>query len=212
MQSEMVAFSCFYTYLSLGMRRLIRLTESDLSRVVRYAVNTILNEASSIGNKPTEDEYYRAMSMIDNASNTDEYDYYQSIIDRYEHDDDLYWELEKLSNVQRSRGQRTDSEYLMTNGKIIRLNSHASANEIGLSKEDMLQNGNIRIIGGYNSDSIMMELSVKPTEAQLRYLWKIIPTCKGTIYADVNGKSYTFDRSKVGADFIIDRILSLLDN
>lgn len=208
----MVAFSCFYIYLSLGMRRLIRLTESDLSRVVRYAVNTILSEASSVGNKPTEDEYYRAMLMIDNASNTNEYDYYRSIIDRYEHDDDLYWELEKLSNVQRSRGQRTDSEYLMTNGKIIRLNSHASVNEVGMSKEEILQNGNIRIIGGYNSDSIMMELSVKPTEAQLRYLCKIIPTCKGTIYVDVNGKSYTFDRSKVGADFIMDRILSLLDN
>lgn len=212
MQSEMVAFSCFHTYLSLGMRRLIRLTESDLSKAVRYAVNTILNEASSIGSEPTEDEYYRAMSMIDNASNTDEYNYYRSIIDRYEHDDDLYWELEKLSNVQRSRGQRTDSEYLITNGKIIRLNSHASVNEIGLTKEEMLQNGNIRIIGGYNSDSIMIELSVKPTEAQLRYLWKIIPTCKGTIYVDMNGKSYTFDRSKVGADFIIDRILSSLDN
>ena len=163
---------------------------------------------------PTEVEYQKALAMIGNVANTKEYDYYKDIIDRYESGDDLYWKLKQLSaNQKNTYSWPQDSYWLMTNGKIVGLYAHGSVRDIdGLNMVKVLNMGNIRLVGQTGDDVINIELSKCPNNKQIRFLYKLIDSCQKDVYVDISKdgptvKSFDFDRTKVGADFIVDRII-----
>ena len=193
------------------MTTVIRLNENEICHIVENVVRVVLNENET---SPSKEDYKNAVANIDNARTVKEYDYYKNIINRYEENDNLYWKLNRLSSEQEKRGLHLDSDYLMTNGKIIHLHSHESVRDLGnedLSKRKMLDMGNIRLIGKAYHPVMMVELSRKPNEIQKRYLIRMFSTCTRDIYVDItkDGKtvnSVKFDKTKVGADFIIDSI------
>ena len=193
------------------MASIIRLDEKKLFRIIENAVKFVINEQYK---KPTEEEYYKALSGIENATNLKEYEYYQNIIKAYEYEDNLYHSLVSLSDKQKNNGKSLYSRYIMTNGKIINLCYHSSVKEIddNLSLKKMLEMGNIRLIGGTEKgDVIELELSKKPNYRQEMVLYRIIPSCR-EVYVDLhvdNGlKCLSFDRSKVGADYIVNSIVN----
>lgn len=192
------------------MKRVVRLTEGDLRRVIL--------EVLSGSDMPTEDEYQKALAMIDNVTNTREYDYYKDIIDRYESGDELYWKLKQLSaNQKNTYSWPQDSYWLMTNGKIVGLYAHGSVRDIdGLNMVKVLNMGNIRLVGQTGDDVIYIELSKCPNDKQVRMLYRLIASCKKEVYVDISKdvptiKSFSFDRTKVGADFIVDKITGYFD-
>lgn len=192
------------------MKRVVRLTEGDLRRVIL--------EVLSGSDMPTEDEYQKALAMIGNVTNTREYDYYKDIIDRYESGDELYWKLKQLSaNQKNTYSWPQDSYWLMTNGKIVGLYAHGSVRDIdGLNMVKVLNMGNIRLVGQTGDDVIYIELSKCPNDKQVRMLYRLIASCKKEVYVDISKdgptiKSFSFDRTKVGADFIVDKITGYFD-
>ena len=188
------------------MKKTIRLTEGDIRRAIL--------EVLSGNDIPTEVEYQKALAMIGNVANTKEYDYYKDIIDRYESGDELYWKLKQLSaNQKNTYSWPQDSYWLMTNGKIVGLYAHGSVRDIdGLNMVKVLNMGNIRLVGQTGDDVINIELSKCPNNKQIRFLYKLIASCQKDVYVDISKdgptvKSFDFDRTKVGADFIVDRII-----
>lgn len=168
-----------------------------------------INEDAS--EKPSEEEYYWAKNNIYSADNTEDYDYYQDIIDRYESDDRLYDKLFSLSVDQHLKGLDRNSEYILTNGKLIKLHNHNSVEDIGLNKVELLKMGNIRIIGGTYSNYVYVELAKCPNNIQEQKLLYYIKTCHGDVYVDITydnqlKKSFCFDRKTFSPELILRNI------
>jgi hypothetical protein len=179
-----------------------------LSNVV-YDKSNSINE--SVSEKPTDEEYYWAKQNIYSADNIENYDYCKDIIDRYEADDRLYDDLNRLSTDQFIKKMDRNSEYICTNGKLVKLHCHASVRDIGLRMEDLLEKGFIRIIGGFYSNYVYVELTKYPNENQERTLFKYLATCNGDVYVDItyNGelkKNFCFDRKTFSAELILKNI------
>lgn len=180
---------------------------------------TMILESSGIGyDIPTEEEYNQASYLIDNAKSLTEYNYYKDIIDRYERAEELYWQISKLSDEHQRQGKSRNSYYIMTNGKIVGINNHNSVSEIndGLTISEMLKMGNIRLIGGMNEETIMLEISKLPTEQQRQTLWRLISSCQNSVYVDKTTdrrviNSMTFDRNKMSAELIFNKIIQMFN-
>lgn len=167
--------------------------------------------------EPTEEEYYRAKMLINSTNNIEEYDFYKDIIDRYEATDNLYSDLSSLSARQFLDGMSTDSEYILTNGKMVRLHGHDSVNDIGLSKIGLLKVGNIRIIGGLYSNYVYIELSKYPNEKQVSKLTEYLKTSRGYVYVDITENNelkqhFEFDRKIFSVEMILKKISDYFKN
>lgn len=198
------------------MKKIIRLTESDLRKLicenVKRLLNTcILNEATE---KPTEEEYYYAIEHLYDADNSAErYAYLYDIIERFEEDDRIYDKLEMLSIHQTGDDirKKRNSEFICTNGKIVNLRYHDSVKDIGFNVSDLLSRGFIRIIGGYYSNYVCIELAKYPNKSQEKTLSNYISTCNGEVYVDITDnrnvkKQFVFDRNTFSVELILRNI------
>ena len=161
--------------------------------------------------KPSEEEYFFAKNHIDDAHSNKEYDYYKDIIDRYELDDNLCDDLTRLSTEHLLAKKSRGSEYIMTNGKIIGVCGHASVDEIGVNKVDLLKRGFIRIIGGLYSNYVYIELAKYPNDVQERKLLYYLSTCDDCVHVDKTydnelKKSFSFDRKTFSPELIMKNI------
>ena len=211
----MAAFFLYTLIFIGGMKRRIRLTQNELHKIIFEGVKRALLVCEN-NDKPSEEEYRYAKAHIYDDDHIKDYDYLNDIIERYEKDDNLYDKLVLLSVRQFNKGLSRNSEFICTNGKLINLHCHASVSEIGLNADELIEEGFIRIIGGYYSNYVYVELAKYPNEKQENTLLKYIGSCYWDVYVDITHnrktiKHFVFDRKTFSADLILKKLANVFN-
>ena len=176
-----------------------------------YLSSNIVTEGIDI-EMPSEYEYnYAKNHLYDDDIDLSTYEFYKGIIDRYEEGDKISDDIELLSFRQGMDGKSRNSEFICPNGKLFKFHYHNSVSELGYSISDLLSKGFIRIIGGYHSNYVYIELSKYPNKVQERLLYSYLSSCYGEVYIDITSnrdvdKCFSFDRRTFSVEMILDKV------